>query len=185
MQTVINPGLVDRADSNPTRVYRLMMPSLNGQATDFSTVCNYAAGQIIPNVSPLPPPTMWAQNSRFLGVTSREVLPPDPLPGSEIRPGNLGQGGGGMSVLPVIDVALLPNSRIPKRNGGTGSNVDCWFFLERRVVEVATDLRLHFDIGDAALRISHGAIEPAKPMKPWIFRNSLLTTSPDWVCLNH
>jgi len=89
-----------------------------------------------------------------------------------------------MSVLPLLDVALLPNSRIPKRNGGTGSNVDCWFFLERRNIESANDLRIHFDTGDAALRITHGVIEPAGPMKPWIFANALVATASDWVCLN-
>jgi len=162
-----------------------MTPSINNQPTDFSTVARSVAGRVIPNVTPLLPPSTWAQNSRFLGVTSREVIPPAPPTGSEIRPGNVGQDGGGMSVLPIIDVALLPNSRIPKRNGGTGSNVDCWFFLERRVVEGANELRIHFDAGDTAYLISHGVIEPATPMKPWIFANALLATASDWVCLNH
>jgi hypothetical protein len=90
-----------------------------------------------------------------------------------------------MSVIPVLDKVLFPNHRIPKRNGGLGSNVDCWFCLSRTVVESSQHMRLHFDFGDSRHSIAHGAIEPSGPMKPTVFLADLRATATEWVCLNH
>jgi hypothetical protein len=186
MRTVINPGLSDRVDAIPARVYRIMTPSVNGLSSDFLTVSKMALGPVIPTVTPLLPLTQWASAPRFLGVRAQEVRPQNPQPGVQIEPGPFGQDGAGMSVIPVIDFSLLPNQRIPKRNGGTGSNVDCWFFLPRNIIENSTTMRLHFDIGDSSQpsRIAHGVIEPSGRMMPSVFISALQATAPNWICLN-
>jgi hypothetical protein len=188
VQTIINPGLTDRADANPGRIYRLMRPYLarQGQPTDFATVSKNCLGQTISGVFPETSPT-WAPNPRYLGATSKEVIPMDPSPSQPIQPGAVGQAGAGMSVIPVMDVALLPPGRIPKRNRGRGSNVDCWFALNRYHIEALTLLRLHFDIGDGSSPslIAHGVIEPAAPMLPDVYIRALHGTQSRWICLNH
>ena len=183
VHTVTNPGLVDRADSNPERVYRIMTPSIHGQRTEYKAVSGSSVGGVIPNVTPLVP-NGWAPNSRVLGVTPSEVNPQNPVPNMNIIPGLPGQDGAGMSVIPVMDLALFPNHRVPKRNNGTGSNADCWFFLNRVVVEASNDMRLHFDMGNAAQKIEHGVIEPAAAMSAQAFISALGTTANQWVCLD-
>lgn len=89
-----------------------------------------------------------------------------------------------MSVLPVI--SAMPNHRIPKRNGGTGSDKDCWFFLERSYIENSPVLRLHFDEGENSSKlVTHGVIEPSTQMEPADFTTALARIAADWVCMNH
>jgi hypothetical protein len=89
-----------------------------------------------------------------------------------------------MSVLPVM--LAMPNHRIPKRNGGTGSDKDCWFLLERSYIENSPVLQLHFDEGENGSRLlTHGVIEPSTPMAPVDFTTALAGTAADWVCMNH
>jgi len=161
-----------------------MTPFFLGQPTNYETVSRACVGRTIIGVKPVISPK-WAPNSRVLGVTSKEVLPPDPQSGQHIRPGMIGQDSGGMSVMPILDSALLPPGRIPKRNGGRGSNVDCWFALNRDVVESASLLRLHFDIGNTSGLIEHGVIEPGKAMLPEVFIDALHATQSNWHCINH
>jgi hypothetical protein len=89
-----------------------------------------------------------------------------------------------MSVLPVM--LAMPNHRIPKRNGGTGSDKDCWFLLERSYSENSPVLQLHFDEGENGSRlVTHGVIEPSMQMAPADFITALAGTAADWVCMNH
>ena len=120
----------------------------------------------------------------MLGVRQHEVKLSNPPAATDIRPAVPGEAGGGMSVLPVLLITLLANHRIPKRNGGTGSNVDCWFSIPRDVIVSAVDLRLYFDLGDAANRIAHGVIEPGLQMSPADFSRSLSGTAARWICIN-
>ena len=186
MQTVFAPGLVDRYDAIPPVVYRIMTPCSSGKITSYSAVSKGISALTISGVTPAVPQGIWAPNSRMLGVRRHEVIPPNPPAGANIRPAVPGQPGGGVSILPVRLTTLLPNHRIPKRNGGTGSNVDCWFSLPRDVIVVSVDLRLYFDLdlGDAANKIAHGVIEPGLQMSPADFSRSLSATAASWICIN-
>jgi hypothetical protein len=90
-----------------------------------------------------------------------------------------------MSVIPVIDVTLFPNHRVPRRNGGSAGDVDCWFFIHRNFIVSSNDMRLHFDEGDNSQRIIHGVIEPGSQMNPSIFTSALHGTAHHWTCLDH
>ena len=184
MQTVFAPGLVDRSDANPPMIYRIMTPCSSGKITSYSEVSKGINILTISGVTPAVPQGLWAPNSRMLGVRQHEVIPSNPPAATDIRPAVPGEAGGGMSVLPVLLITLLPNHRIPKRNGGTGSNVDCWFSIPRDVIVSAVDLRLYFDLGDAANRIAHGVIEPGLQMSPADFSRSLSGTAARWICIN-
>ena len=181
MHSVYNPGLLDRTDSNLPHIYRIMTPFFNGSETTYSAVKMLSSTPILHGVLPCTPTSLWA---RLLGVKADEVSPPNPMPGTKISPAPIGQAGAGMSVLPVI--SAMPHHRIPKRNGGMGSNKDCWFFLERKHVENSPVLRLHFDEGENSSKlVTHGVIEPSTHMEPADFTTALSATAGDWVCMNH
>ena len=184
MQTVFAPGLVDRSDANPPMIFRIMTPCSSGKITSYSEVSNGINTLTISGVIPAVPAGIWAANSRKLGVRQHEVKLSNPPAATDIRPAVPGEAGGGMSVLPVLLITLLANHRIPKRNGGTGSNVDCWFSIPRDVIVSAVDLRLYFDLGDAGNRIAHGVIEPGLHMSPADFSRSLSGTAARWICIN-
>ncbi len=187
MQTVLAPTLIDRSDCNPPAVYRIMTPCFSGKITNYSAVSSGINSWSIPGVTPAVPTGIWAQNSRMLGVRNSEVLPPNPpISGSNsiIYPATVPLAGGGMSVLPVLVTTLLPNHRVPRRNGGTGTNVDCWFSLERNVIIGSANLRIYFDLGDNNNYITHGVIEPAMPMPPVNYVNFLSATASSWICIN-
>lgn len=184
MQTVFGSGLVDRYDTIPPVVYRIMTPYSSGKITDYAVVSKGITSLTISGVTPAVPQGIWAPNSRMLGVRQHEVIPPNPPHGTDIRPAIPGQPGGGMSILPVLLTTLLPNHKIPKRNGGTGSNVDCWFSLPRDVTVMSANLRLYFDLGDVTNKIAHGVIEPGLQMSPADFSRSLSATASSWTCIN-
>lgn len=184
MQTVFAPGLVDRYDAVPPLVYRIMTPYLSGRIASYSAVSKGISASTISAVTPAAPPGIWAPNSRMLGARQHEVIPPNPPAGTDIRPAVPGQPGGGVSILPVLLPTLFPNHRIPKRNGGSGSNVDCWFSLRRDVIVTSVNLRLYLDLGDSANRIAHGVIEPGLQMSPADFSRSLSATAANWICIN-
>lgn len=189
MQTVLAPGLRDQSDHNPPVVYRIMTPYYRGNISSYSEVVRdipSAASLTIPDVTPAMPEGIWADNSRKLGVRRHEVLPPQEHPVDiNIGPAEVGSSGGGMSVVPVGVRGFFPNHRMPKRNGGTGSNDDCWFKLSRDVIVNSSNLRLYFDSGEANGLVRHGVIEPGVEMPPVDFSQSLKDTSSSWICMNY
>jgi hypothetical protein len=196
MQTVLAPGLRDQSDHNPPVVYRIMMPYYRGNISSYSEVVRdipSAASLTIPDVTPAMPEGIWADNSRKLGVRRHEVLPPQEHFDTNIGPAleraligfMLDLRGGGMSVVPVLVRRFFPNHRVPRRNGGTGSNDDCWFKLSRDVIVSSSNLRIYFDSGEANGLVRHGVIEPGVEMPPVDFSQSLKDTSSSWICMNY
>lgn len=106
-------------------------------------------------------------SGRMLGVRPGGAPTPDVL---ALRPADLvPPGQGGMSVAPG-DPALLLRHRRPPSLGGTGQD-PVWYI---EVDDLGPDLVFRQD------RVTHGLIEPSRPMALQEFQDALAATRSRW-----